>query len=105
MLTKSLIAAPFRRYVKEKPLKRVLIDTFLLWIVSQLTPNQLRGMLGSTQDMYNTFVEERNLPNIVEELGNDSRLLWVGPRYTEQIILYFHGICQFCGYKKTTVLI
>ncbi|PPQ68442.1 hypothetical protein CVT25_007834 [Psilocybe cyanescens] len=82
---------PFRRYVKEKPLKRVLIDTFLLWIVSQLTPNQLRGMLGSTQDMYNTFVEERNLPNIVEELGNDSRLLWVGPRYTEQIILYFHG--------------
>jgi len=36
-------------------------------------------------------MKQEKMEPIVEEIGEDARLLWIGPRQTDRVILYFHG--------------
>ncbi|KAF8182901.1 Alpha/Beta hydrolase protein, partial [Pholiota molesta] len=41
--------------------------------------------------VYNNVVKQLYYPQVIEELGDDARLLWVGAKRTDKVLLYFHG--------------
>lgn len=48
-------------------------------------------MLGTTLQVYERWVKQNGLPSLVEEIGDDARLLWIGPKRIDRVIVYFHG--------------
>ena len=36
-------------------------------------------------------MKEEKMEPVVEEIGEDARLLWIGQRQTNRVLLYFHG--------------
>lgn len=45
----------------------------------------------SALQVYEECAKEHGLPVLIDELGSDGRLLWLGERCTEKVILYVHG--------------
>ncbi|KAF8968821.1 Alpha/Beta hydrolase protein [Flammula alnicola] len=58
---------------------------------------QLRAFSGPTRKVYNAFMKEKDLPQIVEDIGEDARLLWIGAKHTDRVLLYFHGGAYILG--------
>ncbi|KAG6901554.1 hypothetical protein C0995_010611 [Termitomyces sp. Mi166 len=52
---------------------------------------QLQWELGDTLGVYKDYMKKQKLPLVIDELGENSRLLWIGERRTNRVILYFHG--------------
>ncbi|KIL66897.1 hypothetical protein M378DRAFT_74740 [Amanita muscaria Koide BX008] len=52
---------------------------------------RLTYIMGTTPWVYATWAKWYNLEATVTELGNDARLLWIGPKRMEKVILYLHG--------------
>ena len=36
-------------------------------------------------------MEQAKMEPAVEEIGEDARLLWIGRKQTDRVLLYFHG--------------
>ena len=54
---------------------------------------QGRAIFGPTQATYYCFTYEAKLPPLVELYGEDeAMLLWAGPRVTDNVLLYIHGV-------------
>lgn len=87
----ALIQSFFTEDGRSKSWKRVLLDGATVWIVSHVNRRQVRGVFGDTRGAYMDFVKAKGLAPVVEELGHDSRLFWLGPRKAERVILYLHG--------------
>jgi hypothetical protein len=56
-----------------------------------LNITQFQFALGTTRQVYEKWTKQNGLPSLVEEIGEDACLLWIGPKRTEHVILYFHG--------------
>jgi len=41
-------------------------------------------------------MKQNGLPILVDELAEDTRLLWIGKQGTDRVILYFHGTYYLC---------
>jgi len=39
-------------------------------------------------------MKKTNMEPIVEEIGEDAKLLWIGPRQTDRVLLYLHGTSE-----------
>jgi len=49
-------------------------------------------MNGTTEGKYSAFVKQAGLEETIEDLGiGEARLLWIGPRRLDKVILYLHG--------------
>ena len=55
---------------------------------------QLRVIFPSTMAGYEIFMKKTNMEPIVEEIGEDAKLLWIGPRQTDRVLLYLHGTSE-----------
>ena len=74
-----------------KTWRRSLGDTAFRFLSDKLSAAQFQYALGTSEDVYHEWTKQNKLPAHVEPLGEDARLLWIGPRRTERVILYFHG--------------
>jgi len=45
--------------------------------------------------VYETWTKQVKLAPVVEEIGDDARLLWIGPKRTDRVLLFCHGGCYF----------
>lgn len=79
-------------YEKHKSWKRVLLDTASLYMMSHLNRKQARAITGTTAGVYGDFMKAKGRVQVVEELGEDARLFWYGPRKSDRVLLYFHGM-------------
>ena len=52
---------------------------------------QMRALLPPTRAVYETFMKQSKMEPVVEEIGEDARLLWIGQRQSKCVLLYFHG--------------
>ena len=52
---------------------------------------QMRALLPPTFAVYETFMKQAKIEPVVEETGEDAKLLWIGQRQTDRVLLYFHG--------------
>jgi hypothetical protein len=57
----------------------------------RLNARHLFWLPGTTLGTYKKWVKVNGLPVVIDELGHDARLLWVGERSKDKVILYFHG--------------
>lgn len=87
----SLILKPFTAYGRAKTWKRIIADTFLYHTLTRMNRRQVRAFYQPTRAVYNDVVKQLNYPQVIEELGDDARLLWVGAKRTDKVLLYFHG--------------
>ncbi|KAM6489320.1 Alpha/Beta hydrolase fold [Amanita muscaria] len=89
-LIRILVTKPFTPYTRRKPWRRLLGDAAARYL-NGLDIKHLRYAMGTTPRVYATWAKWYNLPTTVTELGNGARLLWIGPKRMEKVILYLHG--------------
>jgi len=70
-----------------------VIDRASLLVMTGMNRRQTRAFFGPTRKAYDDFIKSKNWEPVVEELGEDARLLWIGPKQTDRVLLYFHGKC------------
>ncbi|KAF8900448.1 hypothetical protein CPB84DRAFT_1747448 [Gymnopilus junonius] len=90
----ALLTWPFSPYGRAKSWKRILADKFLLTLVTHLNRRQMRSFLGPTSKHYINFCEKEGLEPVVEEIGTDYKLLWIGPKRNDRALLYLHDISR-----------
>ncbi|PFH45237.1 hypothetical protein AMATHDRAFT_161574 [Amanita thiersii Skay4041] len=89
-LTWKLLTKPFSEYTRNKTWRRILGDASFRYLGS-LGLKKLLYLMGTTPWVYTTWAKWYKLPITVTELGDDARLLWIGPKKMERVILYLHG--------------
>jgi acetyl esterase/lipase len=52
---------------------------------------QLQKLSGSTLSKYENWAKAAHFTPVIDELGQDARLLWLGPKRTDRVLLYCHG--------------
>ncbi|KAG6844167.1 hypothetical protein H0H87_009286 [Tephrocybe sp. NHM501043] len=87
----TLLTSPFHRTNKHKTLIRIAGVKLFRVLTGRLNAKQLQWGMGDTLDVYKAHMKSQKLPLVVDELGENSRLLWFGERRTDRVILYFHG--------------
>jgi len=87
----SVLSKPFHRTNKHKTLARTLGDKAFYHAVKRFNAKQLQWGAGTTLDVYKSHMKSHNEPPVIDELGENARLLWIGKRNTKRVILYFHG--------------
>ncbi|KAG6908728.1 hypothetical protein DXG01_003573 [Tephrocybe rancida] len=71
--------------------RRLLGDTAFRYIADAWNIRQFQYCFG-TLDIYKRWAKSQGLPVLVDEVGTrGARLLWIGPRNTTRVVLYFHG--------------
>ncbi|KAF7321034.1 Abhydrolase-3 domain-containing protein [Mycena chlorophos] len=77
---------------KGRSLKRIAGDAAVRHVSSLPVP-ELQAAFGTDLKMYAAWAKANKLPITVDELGegSDARLLWLGPKRTEKVVLFLHG--------------
>lgn len=97
----ALIKSNFTEYGKARSAKRVIIDRVTLRLCSALNRRQIRAFFGPTTKVYEDYVKAKKLPSVVEDIGSDAKLLWLGPNENlQRVILYIHGMCFVSSQKQ-----
>lgn len=91
LITWALVKSHFTGDGKAKSWKRVVIDRVSLRALYNMNRRQVRAFFGETRDTYDAFMKAEKSAAVVEELGENARLLWIGPKRTDRVILYLHG--------------
>ncbi|KAG6908729.1 hypothetical protein DXG01_003574 [Tephrocybe rancida] len=87
----TLITSPFHRTNKHIAWTSIVAHKGFHAVTKRFNMKQLQWALGDTLDVYKAFMKSQKLPLVIDELGENSRLLWIGERRTDRVILYFHG--------------
>ncbi|KAJ6630112.1 Alpha/Beta hydrolase protein [Mycena sp. CBHHK59/15] len=78
-------------YNKERSVKRFLGDSTLRYSLTHLSVPQLQRLMGTTLRGYQKWTTQSSLPPVIDELGEDARLLWIGPKQLDRVVLICHG--------------
>ncbi|KAG6852204.1 hypothetical protein C0991_002102 [Blastosporella zonata] len=87
----KLLTSRFHRTNKHITWTKMSVNTAFHVVTERLNMKQLQWALGDTMGVYKAHMKSLNLPLAIDELGENSRLLWLGTRRTDRVILYFHG--------------
>jgi len=84
--------SPFYETNRNKPWPRIAVETAARHAMQWINVRQLQWLnTKSSREVYEACAKEHNLPVLIDELGSDGRLLWLGERRTDNVILYVHG--------------
>lgn len=89
----AIVRAGFKRL----PLAPAIWNGFAGALTAKTPPDQLQAMLPSTIDVYDAWVLSHGASRAVDVLpaDNATRLLWLGPRKSDKVVLFFHGITLY----------
>ncbi|KDR71892.1 hypothetical protein GALMADRAFT_74610 [Galerina marginata CBS 339.88] len=71
--------------------RRVTASSMIRWFNDKYNVPQLQYMLPKSVDTYKVWAKANGLPIRVEELVDDATIMWIGPKRTDKVVLYFHG--------------
>ncbi|KAK6968961.1 alpha beta hydrolase fold protein [Favolaschia claudopus] len=91
VLLGTFLCGRWSKRANNRPLTRVAADRIAYFILSRLSIRQLQAISGSSLNAFATWAEKSKVERIVDELGNDSRLMWVGSKYADYVVIYCHG--------------
>ncbi|KAJ7512879.1 alpha beta-hydrolase [Mycena galericulata] len=74
-----------------RPLNRVLNDEIAHFVLSHLSIRQLQAVSGTSLVGYSKWAKQNKIAHVVDELGNGARLMWIGARDTDYVVIYCHG--------------
>ncbi|KAJ7056139.1 Alpha/Beta hydrolase protein [Mycena amicta] len=80
---------------KGKSLKRIIAERAMRYGIANLTLPQLQYLFGTpTSGVYHKWTKQTKLtPATVDDLGENAKLLWIGPKRTDRVLLFLHGGC------------
>jgi hypothetical protein len=81
----------YASYNRERSIKRVTGDSALRYLIAHLSIPQLQAAFGTTMGTYKKWTKANQLPVTIDELGLDARLMWIGPKRLERVVLWIHG--------------
>ncbi|KAJ7615366.1 Alpha/Beta hydrolase protein [Roridomyces roridus] len=89
------LTTTYAPYNKHRSLRRIVYDSIDRYNTnaSSIPALESKQGVGSTFDVYKEWMGKNGMPLVVDELGGEpaARLLWVGPRRVENVILVLHG--------------
>ena len=92
MLGWTFSTSSFYEINRHKVWPRIAHETSTRHLMHWLNARQMQWLSAkSTRETYEECANERKLPVLIDELGSDGRLLWLGERRTDKVILYVHG--------------
>ncbi|KAJ6591825.1 Alpha/Beta hydrolase protein [Mycena vulgaris] len=87
----SVLTTAYAPHNSERSLRRILGDSAIRYCVSHLTMPQLQSVTGTTFSTYMKWTRQFALAPVIDNLGEDARLLWIGPKQLDRVILLVHG--------------
>ncbi|GAW09465.1 Meiotically up-regulated gene 180 protein [Lentinula edodes] len=87
----ELLLSPFVARSKHKPYPRIIGDASFRFLADYFSGPELQRILGSSVDVYSTWARNANLPINIEEMVDGGKLMWIGPKRTDKMLLYCHG--------------
>ena len=92
MLGWAFSTSSFYETNRNKTWQRIAQETTTRYLAPWLNARQMQWLSAkSTRETYEECANEYQLPVLIDELGSDGRLLWLGERRTDKVILYVHG--------------
>ncbi|KAH7875002.1 Alpha/Beta hydrolase protein [Lentinula edodes] len=91
IITTELLISPFVARSKNKALKRVIGDAPFRFLIQNFAQAELQHLFGTDVGVYSTWARKANLPVVIDELDDGAKLMWIGPKRNEKVILYCHG--------------
>ncbi|KAF6750437.1 Alpha/Beta hydrolase protein [Ephemerocybe angulata] len=88
-----LAASPFSDYHRRKPWRRRIVEIGLQALTAlELTTAQTKlFQQGTTHETYVAWAKNRHAPIQVDELAHGGKIVWIGDRRREKVLLYMHG--------------
>ncbi|KAJ7453936.1 Alpha/Beta hydrolase protein [Mycena galericulata] len=90
LLWKALTTS-YASHNRDRSLRRILGDAALRHCLAHLSAAQLQSLTGTTVGTYMNWSKQFKLPTAIDELEEDAKLLWIGPKQLERVILFVHG--------------
>ncbi|KAJ7759234.1 alpha beta-hydrolase [Mycena metata] len=93
----SLLGHHYSKRANGRPLNRILNGETAYFVLSHLSIRQLQAVSGSSLVGYAKWGKGRKIKQGVDELSvegdsdSHARIMWVGPRETEFVVIYCHG--------------
>ncbi|KIM41818.1 hypothetical protein M413DRAFT_445033 [Hebeloma cylindrosporum] len=87
----ALLKSPFTTRGRSLGWRRIAHDSAVRRIIRTMNRRQMRALVPTTLAGYLTFMKQEKMEPLVEEIGEDARLLWISRRQTDRVLLYFHG--------------
>ncbi|KAJ7460560.1 Alpha/Beta hydrolase protein [Mycena latifolia] len=87
----SALTTAYASHNSERSLRRILGDTAIRHCVTYLSTSQIQSVTGTTLSTYMQWTKQTAHPSIVDDLGGGARLLWIGPKHLDRVILVVHG--------------
>ncbi|KAF8830873.1 hypothetical protein HHX47_DHR1000288 [Lentinula edodes] len=88
----ELLLSPFVARSKHKPYPRIIGDASFRFLADYFSGPELQRILGSSVDVYSTWARNANLPINIEEMEDGGKLMWIGPKKTDKMLLYCHAL-------------
>ncbi|KAJ7919914.1 hypothetical protein B0H13DRAFT_2320013 [Mycena leptocephala] len=76
-------------------LKRILGECTLCYAAVHTSVAQQQCVFGTTLATYKTWTKHTKLDPVVDELGENAHLLWIGPKRVDRVLCFCHGGCYF----------
>ncbi|KAE9389424.1 alpha/beta-hydrolase [Gymnopus androsaceus JB14] len=103
VLATEALLSPFVARSKQKSLKRVIGDTAFRYLTDNLSGAELQYFMGTSVGTYSSWARKANLPIVIDELEDGGKLLWIGPKRTEKVLLYCHGGAYIVPVQEFTI--
>ncbi|KAJ7153525.1 Alpha/Beta hydrolase protein [Mycena crocata] len=89
----KVVSTSFASFNQDRSVKRIVGDSALRYLVANMSLPQLQATFGTDARTYQKWAKKNNVPMTIDELGEDSRLLWIGPKpeRLERVVLFSHG--------------
>ncbi|KAF8970925.1 Alpha/Beta hydrolase protein [Flammula alnicola] len=75
--------------------RRTTASAMIRWFNKEYSVAQIQYITPPSVDAYKAWAKSNNLPITVEELVDDTALMWIGPKRTDKVVLYFPGGAYF----------
>ncbi|KAJ7222317.1 Alpha/Beta hydrolase protein [Mycena pura] len=90
-LVAGIISLPYASHNSKRTLKRIITDSAMRHVFSTLSPAQICAAAGTDLVMYEQWTKNNKQLKTIDELGDDAKLLWIGPKRLDRVVLFFHG--------------
>ncbi|KAH7917458.1 alpha beta-hydrolase [Leucogyrophana mollusca] len=87
----NFLTSPLSPRNKGKTNARVVFDSTARYVLARCDIRQLQHVSGTTYAAYTSWLKQSKAPAVVEKLDNGARLLWVGAKRTDRVVIYCHG--------------
>ncbi|KAJ3837268.1 Alpha/Beta hydrolase protein [Lentinula raphanica] len=87
----EILVSPFVARSRGKDFRRVIGNTIFRFVTDTLPDVELQYFLGTSVGIYSDWARKVHLPITIDELPGEGKLLWIGPKRTDKVILFCHG--------------